>query len=73
MISAALKTPEPDGTGAAYEYTRGLSRESVQKLMTEANLGGLADIISDGIEKLQHQVLHLLLYPSAAGRSVRGG
>eukprot|EP00966_Prymnesium_polylepis_P029760 690932-Prymnesium_polylepis.1 len=55
VISAALKPPEANGTSAAFEYTRGLSRETVAKLLDDANLGGLTDVIVGGIEVLQHQ------------------
>mmetsp|Transcript_34214 Transcript_34214/g.89391 ORF Transcript_34214/g.89391 Transcript_34214/m.89391 type:complete len:1055 (+) Transcript_34214:149-3313(+) len=54
-ISAALKPPEGDGNGAAFTYVKGLPREEVERMLNDANLGGLTDVIFEGIEKLQHQ------------------
>ena len=41
VISAALKPPEGDGNGAAFTYVKNLQRDQVEKMLNDANLGGL--------------------------------
>ncbi|KAL1498967.1 hypothetical protein AB1Y20_013487 [Prymnesium parvum] len=55
VIETALKPPEPDGSGAAFNYIRGLSRNDVEAMLNQANLGGLTHVIFEGIQKLQKQ------------------
>ena len=45
VISAALKPPEGDGNGAAFTYVKGLAREQVEKMLNDANLGGLVSAL----------------------------
>lgn len=41
VIAAALKPPEPDGSGAAFTYIRSLTRDQVATMLDDARLGGL--------------------------------
>ena len=41
VISAALKPPEGDGHGAAFNYIKALAKSDVESLLDHAHLGGL--------------------------------
>ena len=55
LILDALRMPRDAGEQAAFEYMRGLTRDRVTALLEEARLGGLADVLMDGLEKLHAQ------------------
>ena len=51
----ALKLPVKLGEAAVFDYTRGLSRETVESVLGEAGLGGLADTLVSGLDGLRNQ------------------
>ena len=55
LILDALQMPRAGGEQAAFEYMRGLTRETVASLLAEARLEGLTDVLMDGIDKLGRQ------------------
>ena len=54
VITAALKVP-PRHQMPAFEYVRKLKRTDVERLMAEASLSGLVDLLMEGIEQLSRQ------------------
>ena len=54
VITAALKLPHRD-VMPAFNYVRKLKRVDIEKLLSEAQLAGLNDVLVDGIEALSKQ------------------
>lgn len=55
LILDALGMPREGGEAAAFEYMKGLSRPRVVELLEGARLGGLADVLLEGLDKLHAQ------------------
>ena len=55
VILDALCMPREAGEAAAFEYMRSLTRPRVTELLERARLGGLTDLLMQGIEKLHAQ------------------
>eukprot|EP00326_Haptolina_ericina_P037582 CAMPEP_0181244632 /NCGR_PEP_ID=MMETSP1096-20121128/42969_1 /TAXON_ID=156174 ORGANISM="Chrysochromulina ericina, Strain CCMP281" /NCGR_SAMPLE_ID=MMETSP1096 /ASSEMBLY_ACC=CAM_ASM_000453 /LENGTH=823 /DNA_ID=CAMNT_0023341205 /DNA_START=27 /DNA_END=2496 /DNA_ORIENTATION=- len=59
VIAAALKPPETSGVEGQppdqFSYVKALTRDEVERMLNEANLGGLTDVVVNGIEDLGKQ------------------
>ena len=54
LISRALQVP-PRDVMPAFDYVRRLGRSEVERLLNDANLGGLVEMLWDGVEALGKQ------------------
>ena len=55
LVLNALQMPRDDGENVAFDYMRGLTRETVEELLGAAKLTGLVESVMAGIEMLQGQ------------------